>query len=131
MLDHNFRFRVGSDNPLHIPLGFEHLIELCITHHMDEPQELPVSLLQKFRASQEEFGEFPNVERVKLTLLTEDGDIRAAPWSLQPEETKRMLQERYTPIIPIVEEFGRSQTDFHLDIYIDGFPPEEIGRAHV
>ncbi|KAJ3476660.1 hypothetical protein NLI96_g11009 [Meripilus lineatus] len=127
-LDHYFRFRVGSDNPPHIPLGFENVIEVCITYLVDEPQELLASLLQKFQASQEQFGGFPNVERVKLTLLTEDGDIRAAPWSLQPEETKQMLQERYTPIIPIVKEFGRSQTDFQLDINIDGFPQEELRR---
>ncbi|KAJ3475521.1 hypothetical protein NLI96_g11786 [Meripilus lineatus] len=124
--DHYFRFRMRSDNPPDTPLGFEHLIEPCISHLMTEPRELLASLRQSFRASQEKFGGFPNVERVKLTLLTQDGQINAAPWRLQPEETKRMLQERYIPIIPIVEQFGRSQTDFQLDINIDGFPPEEL-----
>ncbi|KAJ3481273.1 hypothetical protein NLI96_g7768 [Meripilus lineatus] len=124
--DHYFRFRMRSDNPPDTPLGFEHLIEPCISHLVTEPRELLVSLHQKLRASHEQFGGFPNVERVKLTLLTQDSAIQSVPWRLQPEKTKRMLQERYTPIIPIVEEFGRSQTDFQLDINIDGFPPEEL-----
>ncbi|KAJ3480979.1 hypothetical protein NLI96_g7986 [Meripilus lineatus] len=123
--DHYFRFRVGFDSPLEIPLGLEHLIEPCIPYliGMKKPQDILVSLLQKFRKSQELFGGFPNVEKIKLALLT-DGEPYPSqtPWISQSEKTKR----KPITYAPIVEEFRRSQTDFDLDITIDGVPLEEL-----
>lgn len=121
---HYFRFRMGSDNPTDIPLGFEHLIELCIPHLVEEPQELPFSLRWQFQESQERFGGFPNVERVKLALLV-SGKVDGTPGGSRSEKTERRLLKRY---IPIIDEFRCSQTDFDLDITIDGAPLEELRR---
>ena len=102
------RFYVESDHPQDTPLGFDHLIEICIPHRIDDPSALPAFLLETFKELQECLGEFANVKRVKLAL--------AIPFSRHGHKGKRAA------VTAIMEEFMRSHTEVDLDVTIDGPP---------
>ncbi|KAJ3482966.1 hypothetical protein NLI96_g6622 [Meripilus lineatus] len=106
--DFMVRFYVDSDHPEDTPLGFDHLIEICIPHMIGDPSALPAFLFETFKELQECFGEFANVKRVKLALAT--------PFSSHDRNGMRAA------VTAIMEEFMRSHTEVDLDVTIDGSP---------
>ncbi|KAJ3482968.1 hypothetical protein NLI96_g6624 [Meripilus lineatus] len=119
------RFHVEFDNLQDVPLGFEHLIEVCIPHMIHDTLALPAFLYEVFEELQECLGEFRNTRKLKLAFLTSVSSD-AASWRSEYESTTKERQKKYAAIIAITEEFMRSQTDVDLDFTIDGLPPEEL-----
>ncbi|KAJ3474547.1 hypothetical protein NLI96_g12400 [Meripilus lineatus] len=119
-----FTFRVESDDPNDIPLGFEDLIETYILHRIYGTLELPTDLSRLFKEIQEYIWQFTNAKKVKLAFMTYRSS-HAASWRSAPENMKLDLQREHAAVIAIIEEFMRSQTDVDLDFTIDGLSPKE------